>query len=352
MDKNSFSELKKVLRRDDPPVDWVYSFYVSAENELSWEAFRKWLSFDEDEMFRYKDILKKALAGSEGREVFSVSLQSQAQDLFSLRTMEEENEETLHDFAGKILDSYPHTDPYYAVLFHIVYDVPAMSSDHKKLEDGDVVYQSLLLALCPAKLSKPALGYNDLDGVTELSRRWTIGAPEEGFLYPAFTDRIGDLNEVLYRAKKEISSDLFGTFFEAGLPVTAKMQKDAFNTLIDSLDASVESVALIQDDLANLEGENVTVLEKEDAKKLAERCGIDTGHFDESYGDIIGDMPLAVAALKEPAVVFSTDSATIKIPADRAQLVETREIDGITYILIPVDGSVVVNGIPASPSKN
>ena len=31
MDKNSFSELKKVLRRDDPPVDWVYSFYVSAE---------------------------------------------------------------------------------------------------------------------------------------------------------------------------------------------------------------------------------------------------------------------------------------------------------------------------------
>ena len=50
MDKNSFAELKKVLRRDDPPVDWVYSFYVSAENELSWESFRKWLSFDEDEM--------------------------------------------------------------------------------------------------------------------------------------------------------------------------------------------------------------------------------------------------------------------------------------------------------------
>ena len=350
MDKNSFTELKKVLRRDDPPVDWVYSFYVSADNELSWESFRKWLSFDEDEMFRHKDILKKALAGTEGREIFPVSLASQAEDLFSLRTMQEENEETLHDFVGKVIDTYPHTDPYYAILFHIMYDVPAMSADRKKLEDGDVVFESLLFAICPATLSKPALGYNDLDGVTELSRRWTIGAPDQGFLYPAFTDRIGDLNEVLYRAKKEISSDLFQTFFEAALPVTAKMQKDAFNTLFDALDVSVESAALIQDDLAHLDGENVTVLEKEDAKKLAERCGIDTEHFDESYGDIIGDMPLAVAALKESSVVLSTDSATIKMPADRAQLVQTRVIDGVTYILIPVDGSVVVNGIPAMPA--
>ncbi|MCR5294418.1 MAG: DUF4317 domain-containing protein [Lachnospiraceae bacterium] len=351
MDKNGLAEIRKVLRRDDPPVDWIYSFYVSPENDLSWQSFRKWLSLDEDESFRHKDILKKALSGSEGREIFSVGLASQAETLFAVRTLEEANEEVLQDFAGRVIASYPHTDPYYGVLFHITYDVPAMSSDRRRLEDGDVVYQSVVLALCPAQLSKAALGYNDSDGVFELSRRWTIGAPVEGFLYPAFNDRIGDMNEVLYRAKKEISSDLFIAFFDAVIPVTARMQKTAFNTLIDSLNASVESVALIQDDLGHLDGENVSFLEKNETRSLIERCGMDAENFDEAYDEIIGDTPLAVAALKEAAVVFSTDSATIKVPADRAQLVSTREIDGITYLLVPVDGAVVVNGIPAAPSS-
>jgi hypothetical protein len=261
--------------------------------------------------------------------------------------MEEEDTELLEEFTGHVIASYQHTDPYYAMLAHITYDVPAMSSDRKKLEDGDVVYQSLLFAICPAQLSKPTLGYDDGEGVTELTRRWTIGAPTEGFLYPSFNDRIGDLNEVLYRSKKEISKELFNEFFDAGLPVTASMQKDAFNTLMDSLNVKMESAAAIQEDLAMLEAENFTVLEKNDALKLAERIGADTENFDEVYDDIIGDIPLTIPALRENSVVVSTDSATIKIPFDRASFIKTRVIDGVTYIVIPVDGAVIVNGIPS-----
>ena len=154
------------------------------------------------------------------------------------------------------------------------------------------------------------------------------------------------MNEVLYRAKKEISSELFGNFFDSSVPANAKAQKDAFNTLMDSLNISVAEAAGIQEDLSHLEAENVTVLEKTDAKKLAERCGIDTENFDESYDDIIGDVPLSVSALRDPAVVVATDSATIKVPADKSQFISTRVIDGVTYILIPVDGAVLVNGIP------
>lgn len=347
MDKSNLAEIRKVLRKNDPPIDWIYGFYVSPENELCWQSFRKFLSFDEDEMFRHKDNIKKAIAGTEGRELFSVSLSSQSEKLFALRQMEEEDEELLSEFTGHVMGSYAHTDPYYAMLAHITYDVPAISSDHRKLEDGEVVYQSLLFAICPAQLSKPALGYDDGEGVMELSRRWTIGAPSEGFLYPSFNDRIGDLNEVLYRAKKNITSELFNEFFDAGLPITASMQKDAFNTLMDSLNVKMESAAAIQEDLAQLEAENFTVLEKNDARKLAERIGADTDHFDEAYDDIIGDIPLTIPALRENSVVVSTDTATIKIPFDKAQFVKTRVIDGVTYIVIPVDGAVVVNGIPS-----
>lgn len=347
MDKSNLAEIRKVLRKNDPPIDWIYGFYVSPDNELCWQSYRKFLSFDEDEMFRHKDNIKKAVAGAEGRELFSVALSSQSEKLFALRHMEEEDTELLEEFAGHVIASYKHTDPYYAMLARITYDVPAMSSDKRKLEDGEVVYQSLLFAICPAQLSKPTLGYDDGEGVTELTRRWTIGAPTEGFLYPSFNDRIGDLNEVLYRSKKEISKELFNEFFDAGLPVTASMQKDAFNTLMDSLNVKMESAAAIQEDLAMLEAENFTVLEKNDALKLAERIGADTENFDEVYDDIIGDIPLTIPALRENSVVVSTDSATIKIPFDRASFIKTRVIDGVTYIVIPVDGAVIVNGIPS-----
>ena len=347
MDKNNLAEIRKVLRKNDPPIDWIYGFYVSPDNELCWQSFRKFLSFDEDEMFRHKDNIKKAVAGSLGRELFSVPLSSQSEKLFALRHMEEEDTELLEEFTGHVIGSYQHTDPYYAMLARVTYDVPAMSSDRKKLEDGDVVYQSLLFAICPAQLSKAALGYNDGEGVTELTRRWTIGVPSEGFLYPSFNDRIGDMNEVLYRSRKEITSELFNEFFDAELPVTASMQKDAFNTLMDSLNVKMESAAAIQEDLAQLEAENLTVLEKNDALKLAERIGADTDNFDEVYDDIIGDIPLTIPALRENSVVVSTDSATIKIPFDKASFIKTRVIDGVTYIVIPVDGAVIVNGIPS-----
>ena len=351
MDKSNLAEIRKVIRKNEPPIDWIYSFYVTPDNELAWESFRKFLSFDEDESFRFKDILKKSLSGTQGKELFSVPLDSQAEKLFSLRTLEEADEEILQEFAGHVIASYTHTDPYLAVCARITYDVPGMAADRRKLEDGEVVFQSILFAICPAKLSSPALGFDDTEGVSELTRRWTIGAPVEGFLYPSFNDRIGDLSEVLYRSKKEISSDFFAEFFHADLPVTAKMQKEAFNTLMDSLNVSVESAAVLQEDLAHLDAEDISVLEKNDVKKLVERCGIETQNFDESFDDIIGTVPLDIAAIRENAIVVATDSATIKVPAEKSRFIKTRLIDGVSYILIPVDGAVLVNGIPAIPEE-
>ena len=78
MDKSNLVEIRKVIRKNEPPIDWIYSFYVTPDNELAWESFRKFLSFDEDESFRFKDILKKSLSGTQGKELFSVTLDSQA----------------------------------------------------------------------------------------------------------------------------------------------------------------------------------------------------------------------------------------------------------------------------------
>ena len=93
------------------------------------------------------------------------------------------------------------------------------------------------------------------------------------------------------------------------------------------------------------------IIKKNDVKKLVERCGIETQNFDESFDDIIGTVPLDIAAIRENAIVVATDSATIKVPAEKSRFIKTRLIDGVSYILIPVDGAVLVNGIPAIPEE-
>lgn len=352
MDKSELLEIRKIMRADEPPIDWVYGFYVSPENEICWESMRKFSSLDTDETFRHKEIIRKSLSGNFSKELFFVSLHSQPEILLSLRNNEADPASAIDEFKDRLLSSYTHTDPYYAMVAHMTYDVPAKASDGLKLEDGDTVYQAVLFSICPASLSKPALGYHDGEGVAELDRRWTIGSPIEGFLYPSFSGRSGDLNETLYRAKKVINNGLFNALFEAELPITADVQKQAFQMLMDRLDISVESASSLQEDLSHLEAEDISVLEKNDAKKLAERCGVKTDHFDEAFEETVGDTPLTISALREPSVIVTTDSASIKFSTDKAELISTREIDGITYIMIPADGSVLVNGIPAIPSTD
>ena len=35
MDKSNLAEIRKALRKNDPPVDWIYAFYVTPDNECN-----------------------------------------------------------------------------------------------------------------------------------------------------------------------------------------------------------------------------------------------------------------------------------------------------------------------------
>ena len=58
------------------------------------------------------------------------------------------------------------------------YDIPAKASDKERLGESEKVFEYLICVICP------------------LSGEYEPGEPECGFLFPAFTDRCGDLNHV------------------------------------------------------------------------------------------------------------------------------------------------------------
>ncbi len=349
MERTDMKELRKAIKAKDTVIDWIYSIYVDAENNLCWEDLTQLIDMEDAERFRHLTIFSKALSTRLGIDAHPVRIREQAADLLEMRSFSGKSTEAFAPFRDRLLESYTHTDPYYAALARIAYDVPTKASDGRALEDGDTVFEALLLAICPATLSKPVLGY-DLDHVGELERRWQIGNPTCGFLYPSFDNRSEDRNEVLIRSAAPENEDFLGELFRVSgetAPVGVKQQRELFCEMLSRLDVDLGEAAAISETMVEKAAElESPVLDQMEMKKIAEAAGVDTEQFDEIYEDTVGATPIAITAVTDSSVTVKTDTVTIKLPAENAQLVETRRIDGRDYILIPADGTVTLNGTP------
>ena len=88
------------------------------------------------------------------------------------------NDALMDTFYDVVMERY-HADSEYAILvFHDRYDIPAKALDKERLGESEEMFEYLICVICP------------------LSGEYEPGEPECGFLFPAFTDRCGDLNHV------------------------------------------------------------------------------------------------------------------------------------------------------------
>jgi hypothetical protein len=348
MRKQDIKELRKIIKRDDSAViDWVYSLYVSPENEMRYEALERLGNMEDSERFRHVKIINNVLSTALGKRTFSVPLKFQQEELLHLRknVSDKAGFEKLRDM---LLEKYVHTDPYYAIVVHMVYDVPKKLSDGSRVDDGSDVYDSLLFAVCPAKLTKPALGFEN-ERVSELKPRWVIGNPGFGFLYPSFSDRSEDRNEAAFYSAAPDEEAFLNDLFEVAVPpISEKAQKERFTQLIGDLHLNVEDAAGIAADLIEKAEENdSTALGKVDLWRLVSESGVSDEEFEEAYREA-GNQPIPIAAIASSKTVIRTDSGVVTVKSALAPLIETREIDGTTYIMIPADGAVTVNGMPVA----
>ena len=103
---------------------------------------------------------------------------SMRQLLMAIKECGLKNDALMDTFYDIVMENY-HTDSEYAILlFHDRYDIPAKASDHERLWESEEVFEYIICTICP------------------LIGEYTPGPPECGFLFPAFTDRSGDLNHI------------------------------------------------------------------------------------------------------------------------------------------------------------
>ena len=112
--------------------------------------------------------------------------------------------------------------------------------------------------------------------------------------------------------------------------------------------AVMERLEYILDKLENKE-EPLTI-DKRGAGDLLRNCGVEEDRvqaFEEKFDEVFGeDAQLHVGNLTATGrTKIETPEVTVQVKADGEDVIETREIGGIKYVLIRADHGVTVNGV-------
>jgi len=369
MNKKEVLEIRKQFTPANCAITRICGCYVDHEKNKRLQSKEAFLSLPEEEAFKYFDLFKKTLSGTVGRNMLSMEFPMNQEMpggtqefLLKLRDSKLEDDILLEEFYDKIIDHYIYEENYYIVLIHAMYDIPGKSSDGFEMFDAsDNVYEYLLLSICPVSLSKPGLSYNaEVNCIQDRIRDWIVDAPNQGFLFPAFTDRNTDLHGVLYYTKNtsDIQSDLIDQVLGAQIPVTAEEQKDIFHTILEETlgdERDYETIRNIHENLNDMIEEHKDepeplALSKRDVKVILENSGVTAEkmeHFEEHFEQNAGEQSslLAINISETKKFQIETPDIVIKVNPERADLVEPRIIDGRKCLVIPVDEHIEVNGI-------
>ena len=372
MNKKEIAEIKKQFSPANCAITRICGCYVDGEKTIKTKSKDAFLSLPEEEMFKYFDLFKKTLSGGIGKNLMDMEFPLEQETsggtqefLLRLRDSKLQDDSLLDEFYQKIIDFYNYGENYYIILIHANYDVPGKSSDGEEMFDAsDEVYEFLLCSICPVKLSKAGLCYNsETNHIEDRIRDWIVEMPDIGFLFPAFNDRSTDIHSLLYYSKnaKEFQDDLIDNVLGCHVPMPAGDQKSTFQYLVsDTLGDSCnfDTVKTLHENLTEMieehkdEPESLR-LDKTDVKKLLERSGAreeNLEQFDREFDAAAGDTPSLLASNVANTRTFEvkTPDVVIKVNPDRTDLVETKLIDGIPYLVIQLSDSVEVNGIPVS----
>lgn len=370
MNKKEVLEIRKQFTPTNCAITRIAGCYVDHEKIKKMESKSAFLSLPEEDAFKYFDIFRKTLSGSVGKNLLNLEFPAKQEMpggiqefLMKLRKSKLEDDQLLEEFYDRIIESYDYSENYYIVLIHAMYDIPGKSSDGTEMYDAsEEVYEYLLCSICPVSLSKAGLSYHaESNCIQDRIRDWVVGMPDKGFLFPAFNDRSTDIHGVLYYTKKseDLQQELIEQLLGARMPMSANTQKETFQMLIEDTlgeDGDYETIRNIHDTLNDMieehkEEPEPLQLDKTDVRKVFEKSGIPSKKmesFDQNYEETAGEKTslLAENITETKKFQIETPDIVIKVNPGRTDLVDTMVVNGRKCLVIAVDDSLEVNGIP------
>ena len=371
MNEKEIGEIRRRVRRDRSNMTAIFGCYVNEKKEIISEFQRGTAIMPENEADKYFGFLRRTLSGTIGKNLIDITFQNaqvmgspEHQLLMDLRKTALKDEEVRMTFYRKVIESVVLEGNYLILLGCDSYDVPFKSKDGDTQADASQeVYTYLLCAVCPVKQTKAALHYVPEEkcfhdgGITNV-----VSPPEIGFLFPAFDNRATNICNALYytHSTKDSQEGFVAAVFNTSIPKPAQEQKKSFEALLtDSLgeECSLDVVQTVHDQLCQrieLHKESKVpeplTVSKEEVADVLTACGVSQEQlakfrvdYDEAFGFEAELHPKNIIDNKHFEV--HTPDISIQVDPARSDLIETRIIGGVKYILICADEDVEVNGV-------
>ena len=371
MNDKEIGEIRRHLRRDRSNITKIYGCFVNDNKEIITEFSQSTGIMPENEGDKYFALFKRVLSGAIGKNLIDITFKtSQVANspehklLMDLRASKLADDELLHGFFQKIIDSVVMEGNYLILMGCDSYDVPFKGKDDLSDSDkSEEVYTYIVCAICPVKQTKPNLHYVPEEKLFhDGAMNQPVSAPVLGFLFPAFDNRATNIYNALYYTHDiKVSQDaLIEALFNTPVPMPAAEQKKCFESLLTSAlgeECNLDVVQTVHDQLCQrieLHKEakvpEPLMIAKADVKEALASCGVSEEHlakfsvdYDETFGFEADLHPKNIIDSKRFEI--KTPDVSIKVDPTRSDLIETRIIGGVKYIMICADENVEVNGV-------
>ena len=372
MNEKEIAEIRRHFHPEKSNISNIRGCYVNEKQEIIAEFTQSVALMPEDETEKFLAVLKRTLSGSLEKNLFNMEFSTRQvveseehKLLMALRDSSLHDDAAVQAFFNLVIGSVVIEGNYLILLAQDVYDVPYRSPEGEQQEDAATdVFSYIVCSICPVKMTKPALSYfiheNEFHSRT-LER--IVSPPELGFLFPAFDGRATNIYGALYysRDTTEAHSEFVEAVFQSEAPMPPAAQKETFGTVLGEAltsDSSYEVIQavhgqlqdMIEEHKANKEAEPLRV-SKTAVKRMLESEGVPVNAvsaFDERFDSEFGaETDLPPQNIVNPKLLeLATPDVTIRVSAQRSDLIETRVIDGAKYILVRAEEGATLNGVP------
>lgn len=372
MNEKEIGEIRRRFRPDKNNISRIRGCYVNEKKEIISEFNQSLALMSEAETEQLLAILRKTLSGTLAKNLIDIEFSTQQvlegeahRRLTALRSSSLEDDAEVSSFFSQTIDALTIEGNYLILLANDSYDVPAYRSDGTKEENSAGIFSYILCSICPVKLTKSALGYHSHENrFCNITQDWAVSAPELGFMFPAFDNREANIYNAVYytRNAAENHQEFAEAVFQSEVPMPAAVQKEKFDTLLGEViaeDCSYDVVRAVHGEIneriedykaSKGRDEEPPVIKKDDVKGILQSCGIGEERihafencFDAEFGEKTALIPGNIIDTRQ--FELCTPDVTVRVNPERTDLVMTKIIDGVRYILIRADESVEVNGI-------
>ncbi len=369
MNEKEIAELRRRYRSGKSNISHVYGCFVNENKEMISEFDQSLGLMNEEEADQILSVMRKTLSGYLGRNLLEVEfstqqvMESEEHRLLSqLRGTELKDKEQIHQLYEKIISTLEMEGNYVILLAHDRYDVYSHTADGERGESAET-FSYILCCVCPIQSGKPVLSYYlPSHCFRSVCADTVLSAPALGFLFPTFEDGGANIYKTLYYTKDLANNhaEVAKTLFQSDLPMPATEQKETFGSILERAmeeDCSLRVVRSVHNQMRQMmeahkeeKSEEPLVITKETAGDMLRYIGVPEERvtaFEEKYEEEFGEKAEITPKnlVENNRLQIKTPEVKIQVNAENGELVETRVIDGVRYILIRADHEVEINGV-------